>query len=673
MLLIMLTKPKISMRCTNPRSIVRILAVLILIVLVPMTADASGRHARRAANEDSAEVRALTQGLELALWCQRARILVGPARDCPAPKIPARYAELGESLLALALGQNAALQIPIPRRVHRRQLRCQRAIGAVLVEEARQALNGPTPAPRGTTGRRRRPAPKSASAFGDRLERVCDIPVHEVAPGVLLPTVGPQCAAAMADEGEPVDAAALRRCLEQLARTWAARSGAPGGPPRPNVVVIVTDDQRFDTLDATHSPDNAPVMPAVMSRLADEGVTFTRAYVPTSVCSPSRASILSGWYARNHFQRHNGGGHGPVLFRDESTLATWLRDAGYRTAFVGKYMNHYGRLWEHGVEAPYIPPGWDEWYAFADVYGIAHYGFNLVENGEIVSYPEDSQLYSTDVLAGHAQAFVETAAQAEEPFLLVVKTAVPHYPWTAPPRHEGAFSALPIWIPPSYFEEDISDKPAWVSLLRPLDYPYHLGLQYRRRTELEMLLSVDEFVESLMDQLEALEIADDTMVIYTSDNGMGWGEHRYTVKGCPYEECVRVPMIVRYPRLAPLPRVEDRIVANIDIAPTLVDLAGAPMPPRRDGQSMARVIDATTTEWRRGVMLEYFNFFGSDYTGVVTDDWKYVHYTSGERELYDRVNDPYELENRAGQPDFSDIQAELEAHRLELIEAAKHR
>lgn len=135
---------------------------------------------------------------------------------------------------------------------------------------------------------------------------------------------------------------------------------------------------------------------------------------------------------------------------------------------------------------------------------------------------------------------------------------------------------------------------------------------------------------------------------------------------------MRVPMVIRYPRLAPMGWVDDRIVANIDIAPTLAEWAGAPLPPARDGRSLSRLIDSTAPVWREGLLVEIRDFHGFDYEGVITDDWKLVDYSSGERELYDRVNDPYELENRAGDPALAAIEIEMEDRLIELIKAASH-
>jgi arylsulfatase A-like enzyme len=465
--------------------------------------------------------------------------------------------------------------------------------------------------------------------------------------GAVWPAVGGQCAAAVGDPGDVVDAGRLGRCLSTLVGSWIDRALRPEESPRPNIIVILADDQRADALDATHSPDPSSglaAMPVVMDRLVDEGVSFTRAYATSPVCGPSRSSFLTGQYAFRTGLVENSM---VEAFDDSSTLATWLQDAGYRTGFYGKYLNLYTALWDPETEDPYVPPGWDDFRAFNEGGSIPHYAFSMVENGEIVEYGQDEPAYSTDVMADHALAFLEEASQGEQPFLLYFSTAAPHYPWQPAPRHLDSFDDVSHWSPASYFEEDVSDKPAWVRLQSELTPIRDRNVQFVRRMELAMQLPTDEFVDVLMDRLEELGILDETMIVYTSDNGKAWGEHRWTSKGCAYEECARIPLVVRYPPLAPLPREDDRIVGNVDLAPTLAELAGAPMPIAQDGRSLVRALDDTAREERSEIFLEFVagSFFG--YRSLRGHRWKLVDYWNGYIELYDLENDPFELENLA--------------------------
>jgi arylsulfatase A-like enzyme len=270
----------------------------------------------------------------------------------------------------------------------------------------------------------------------------------------------------------------------------------------------------------------------------------------------------------------------------------------------------------------------------------------MVENGDVVPYGILEPTYSTDILARQAAQFIAEAASDDRPFLAYISTAAPHFPWNPAPRHRGLFAGVEIWLPPSFYEADVSDKPLFVRSLQ-VDFIQMLGTQSVRKLQLEMMLSVNQMVTALMDQLEDMAIADDTIVIYTSDNGQAWGEHRWKTKGCPWEECLRVPLIIRYPRLAPLARAEERMALNIDLAPTLAELAGIEPPEGRDGTSLVRVIDATAREWREDFFVESLLNVPPPYVIVRDERWKYVQYAHGEHELYDLESDPWELENRA--------------------------
>ena len=523
--------------------------LLSLCLLPLLTSGASARS-----NDDTKQ---LLSALQSAQRCHAWTLLVGSAARCREREPAERHRELFDALRFLAFGDESWRASGGLEWSQWSQLRCQLAIDSAVVSRVEAATR---PA-RATTSRRGRRGGR-ARARPSSLERFCNVEVSVRGDGLRLPSVGPQCEAAVGEPGTQVDASALRRCLEVLVDTWLDRWLRDARPRRPNIVVILADDQRHDTLDATHSPfadDALPAMPAVMDRLAGEGVRFTHAFVTTPVCGPSRGSFLTGRYAHRSGVLRNGGVGGGQQFDDASTLATWLQGAGYRTGFYGKYMNGYAVRWAGQQSGFDLPPGWDDFRAFAAIASVGQYQFQMVENDERTAYGLDAPAYTTDVLADQALSFIDESATGDQPFLVYLSTAAPHYPWDPAPRHIGAFANAAPWLPSSYFEEDVSDKPGWVRARPGLSLLLHLGTQAIRQRQLEMQLATDELVDRLMDRLEALGIADDTVVVYSSDNGQAWGEHRWRSKACPWDACTRVPLVVRYPRLAPLPRIDESL------------------------------------------------------------------------------------------------------------------
>ena len=578
------------------------------------------------------ELRRLALGLESALRCRTQAL----DRHAQCHVRDADDSSLVADTVALVHGSTTLTGVSSES--HHAQLRCQRKLGEAAGRFVRSVLvlreRGWPPAE----------AQQHSARHLEPLKRACDVLVKRVGPDRALPSVGAQCAAAVGPPGDRVDSGALVGCLTRLLGVWAERAGSDPRPLRPNVVLIVTDDQRWDAVDERHAPPGEVAMPATMDRLAGEGLVAGSAFVTTPVCSPSRASILTGQYAHAHGGISNGGPNSPaVQLDDTSTIAIWLQDAGYRTGFFGKYLNGYRSMWFPFAD-PYVPPGWDDWRAF-DSNGVGQYfNYRLVENGELVAHAD----YSTDVLASLMLEFVEDAVAAEEPFLALVAPAAPHFPYVPPARHIRSLDALAFFVPPSFYEADVTDKPAWVRARPPFSLARLLNIHNNIRVlQLEQLKAVDDLVADLMDRLDALGIADDTLVIYTSDNGQAWGEHRWASKSCPYEECLRVPLIARYPRLVPLARASESTVLNLDLAPTLVELAGAAPVPGRDGRSLVRWLDGTDPTPRDGFVFESNTGPSFFYAGLRERDWKLVLHQTGERELYNLVRDPFELENLA--------------------------
>lgn len=439
---------------------------------------------------------------------------------------------------------------------------------------------------------------------------------------------------------------------------------------RPNIIFIVTDDQRWDT---------SQYMPTVLDQLASRGVTFTNAFVTSPTCAPSRASMLTGQYARNHgvlTLSAPDGGATRFVGADASTLATWLHDAGYRTGMYGKYLTDYNRQCPPFTTTCYIPPGWDEWHVFTQQH---YYNYQLAENDQITTFGSTPVDYSTDVIAAKAVEFIATADG--QPFFLHVGFHAPHQEGGADPipapRHEHMYDGIVPWRPPSWDEEDISDKPPWVALQPRAATPLGAFLTYGfwgdfiRQRQIETLAAVDEAVDAMLAALEATGQADNTVVVFTSDNGYLWGEHRYFFgKAIPQEESIRIPLIIRFPRLGTVARTESRMALNIDLAPTLARLADVEPPSTIDGANLEPLLTGVVTPWRDDFVVELWFPPGSSqpsYTGIRAQDWLYVPYPSvGEAELYDLVDDPYQLDNRAHDVAYQDVVAELQA-RLDAL------
>ena len=427
--------------------------------------------------------------------------------------------------------------------------------------------------------------------------------------------------------------------------------------PRPNIIVIMTDDQPVDTVE---------YMPTVREVLMKNGIYFKNVFTTTPICCPSRASILTGLYAHNHEVYNNRPPNGSVTkFKDDSTIAVWLKEAGsgYSTGYYGKYLNGYGDI----ITSEYIPPGWDQWWVLSGHSGPPfkfYYNYTMSNNGQAVFFPASKANFSADVITYNAVNFINQARN--QPFLLFVGYYNPHDPHIPAPRHKDTFrkdSGIAVPRTPNFLEADISDKPVFLSEVETFT-PEGYDQIYLK--VLRSLLSVDDGVAEILNALKLAGVADKTVIVYTSDNGLSVGQHRWLGKNCPYEDCIRVPFIVYAPGMFE-PRTETRMVANIDLAPTFAELAGVHAPDNINGSSLLPLLSDPSTPWRDSLLLEHWPAEGGEegsdnipqYSGIRTENWKYVEYASGEMELYDLKNDPYELVNVANLPQFKDIQAQL--------------
>jgi arylsulfatase A-like enzyme len=428
-----------------------------------------------------------------------------------------------------------------------------------------------------------------------------------------------------------------------------ARAAKPARPPRsapPNIVLILADD-----LDVSH----VQFMPLLRKHLTARGTTLTNAFATYSVCAPSRASILTGQYAHNHGVLENRPPRGSFrkFFndgREASTVATWLRAAGYRTGLIGKYINYYPLQRNPG----YVPPGWDDWRGFFDFLSMAenraYYEYDLNENGKVVRYGDDLKDYQTDVLRDKALDFIARTGD-DQPFFLYLAPFAPHAPVTPAERHLKLFPDLRAPRPPSYDEEDVADKPAWVRAQPRLTPEVAEATDALFRARVQSLQAVDEMIEALVNALEARGLLDDTFIVFTSDNGFQFGAHRMDHgKGDAYEESIRVPLVVRGPGVA-AGRRDPSLALNIDLAPTFAAIAqAAEAPATMDGRSLLRLLTGKEAQrgWRSDFLVELYSREEAgipEYAALRTTEQLYVEYATGERELYDLAKDPNQLES----------------------------
>lgn len=416
---------------------------------------------------------------------------------------------------------------------------------------------------------------------------------------------------------------------------------APAAPPaRPNIILIVTDDQRFDAFSASgHTGILSFLRTPNMDRLAREGLHFRNAFVTTSLCSPSRASILSGQYAHTH----GVNALEQDLKPDCRTFPQLLREAGYETGFVGK--------WHLGKNSDEPDPAFDYWAAFR---GQGAY-FNPVLN--VNGRRTGTAGYVTDVLTDQAIGFV--SKRRDKPFFLMLGHKAPHSPVTPPKHLEGLFAGIEIPYPPGYHEKH-DDKPAWYLEFHDHDF-FHVLLEPKEKYEryvkdyCRTLVSVDENLGRLLAALDRGGLGENTAIFYLADNGHFLAEHQLYSKMIMYEEAIRIPLLVRWPRGIRAGARRDEMVLNIDLAPTILELAGVRAPAEMEGSSFRRLLAGGGGRgWRRSFLYEYDDGWGlPQLEGVRTaDGWQYTRYPDWEQ-LYYIPDDPHQMKNLARDPRFA--------------------
>jgi N-acetylglucosamine-6-sulfatase len=440
----------------------------------------------------------------------------------------------------------------------------------------------------------------------------------------------------------------------------------PTGPVSdgPNIITIVTDDQTLASL-------SEATMPNTLSQIGGPGTTFTNAIATTPLCCPSRATMITGQYSHNHQVLNNKPGYA-TLINKRNVLPAWLRKAGYVTAHVGKYLNRYGTVVRPKTE---IAPGWDEWVAALEP--RSYYDYKLHVNGREVKYGTDDEDYLTRVINWRAIKILRKYIRRDQPLYLQIDHFAPHRRGAGDPAERCAGGAIPDPLDnsffdgeplpqlPNYNEKDVSDKPSKIRALPEITQEEHDEIERRYGCALASLIAVDRGVAEIMSALESLGAMDDTVIMFTSDNGFFYGEHRIRAeKTIPYEEALRVPLIIRAPPSVlggqQVGRVE-QLVGNIDIAPTILDLADA----QPCLGSACRVMDGRSLV---PLMLGDSSGFSADrhlaieqgvcgYRGVRNLTEMAIEYL-GERiegtedcapereyEVYDLADDPYQLEN----------------------------
>ena len=444
---------------------------------------------------------------------------------------------------------------------------------------------------------------------------------------------------------------------------------------RPNIVVIMADDLDNRSLNKLVK---AGLAPNIKGKIIDKAITFSNSFATFPLCCPSRATFLTGQYPHNHGVMHNLLPEGGVAkFEDSSSIAIWLNNSGYHTGYVGKYLNQYG------VDTPgtYIPPGWNDWQATVGPSTYQMYSYIINDNGNLVTYGKNEKHYQTDILALRAIQYIqERESQDATPFFLYINPLAPHTDRTTqycamnygvmqtvkpPARYIGTTDHIPLPKPPSFNESDVSDKPV-ASIAAPLSAAQIACIDDHFHNRLESMRAVDDLVRKVVNNLSNYGELDNAVIVFTSDNGYLMGEHRFREKTRLYEESIRVPLYIRIPGIPA--QTIGKMVTNNDLAPTFLDFAGTQADIRSDGRSLIPLIEDPELEWRNAFLIDT-----RGYSAVRTEEYIYArHHLTNETEIYDLVNDPYELTNVSGEVEWIERIPALEDWRESLLGCVAH-
>jgi N-acetylglucosamine-6-sulfatase len=427
------------------------------------------------------------------------------------------------------------------------------------------------------------------------------------------------------------------------------------GPDHPNIVFVLTDDLSMDLL---------PYMPQVR-RLQSEGMTFNNYFVSDSLCCPSRSSIFTGNFPHDTGVFTNSGPMGGLTAfyqhdDEDRTFNVTLHDEGYRTAMMGKYINGYLEPGRSPIASTAIPPGWSEW----DVagWGYPEFNYNLNIDGTVHHFGDAPRDYLTDVIARRGVDFINRSAQAGRPFFLELATFAPHTPYVPAPRDRDLYPGLTAPEPPN-FDTLPTDPPTWLAGHRPLTEDQIAQINWAFRRRVQDVQSVDRMIARIRAALEADGIANNTYIVFSSDNGLHTGEYRLMPgKLTAFDTDVHVPLVVTGPGV-PAGASTDAMSENVDLAQTFADIGGTRMA-STDGHSLFGLIHGETpADWRDTILVEHHgpkpDPYDPDeqdrssgnppsYEAIRSPTFLYVEYTDGDREFYDLRSDPFELDNLAG-------------------------
>src|SRR5437660_6917975 len=440
----------------------------------------------------------------------------------------------------------------------------------------------------------------------------------------------------------PLPTFSRREALGAMAAPLLAKDEA-----RPNFLFILIDDLRYNALGCTGHPF---VKTPNIDRIAREGVTFTNAFVTTPLCSPSRASYLTGRYVRSH--RVLGNGDNAALSHQLVTWPKLLHDAGYETGYAGK--------WHMGTDdSPRL--GFDRWVSFRGQ-GVYNDPPLNVDGRRI-----QATGYITDILTDYSVEFLKKPRS--KPFVMYLAHKAVHGPFIPAERHKDLFAKETI-VRSANAKDNLDGKPV---MQRPIDgapavTPQAVGSSDELiRNQLRCLTAIDEGVGRILKTLEETGQLDNTLVVFTSDNGYFWGEHHLGDKRWAYEESLRIPMFMRYPKRIKAGSKIGQMVMNVDMAPTMLELGGASTPADVQGRSITPLFKGSVKNWRTSFLSEYFEEPQQKRTpswqAVRNRQWKYIHYTEleGMDELYDLKKDAGEMKNL-----IHDAPAQLSALKKDL-------
>ena len=439
-------------------------------------------------------------------------------------------------------------------------------------------------------------------------------------------------------------------CLVSYGKSIFAQSEKPM-----NIIFILADDHRYDFMGFTNRVPGLKT--PGMDRMAKEGLWVKNAFVTTALCSPSRASILTGQYAHTHTVVDNSSDlPGNLKF-----FPQYLQEHGYKTAFMGK--------WHISNTGDQPQPGFDEWVSFEGQ--GKYFGNTLNVNGKYITLSKDN--YISDELT--ARAINWMASVKNKPFFMYLSHKGVHAEFAPAPRHKGMYAEVPIICPPSMYltatdsskqygiitapktPVNFKDIPKWVRNQRyswhGVDYMYHGYIQFDKfyHQYIETLMAVDESVQKTIEWVAANGLKENTLIVYMGDNGFLFGEHGLIDKRNAYEESMRVPMLVWAPGMVKPHSVLKQMILNIDVAPTLLDVARIEKPKQMQGMSFLPLLKGNDIAWRKRVYYEYYweQAFPQTPTtfAVRTDKYKYIYYqgTWDINELFDLEKDPYEMNN----------------------------